>query len=127
MPRTIPSRAGPGKPGQSATVTGDAKAVVGLGFGLGEAASFAVWESSRSSGVGVHRQCRSESPSPDIPPVRTSVNPALASTIATTIELRRTPVPRRRVPTAQATKATHKTGIARMGNNIPIAPPAIDL
>jgi len=43
-----------------------------------------------------------------------------------TIAARRGPFERRRLATAHATKARLRTGIAKMGNNIPIAPFAID-
>ncbi len=70
------------------------------------------WARSRSSGVCVHRQWKSESASPVMPPVRTSVNTPHASRMAATIDARRGPLERRRLATAQATKARLRTGMA---------------
>src|SRR5215468_4889410 len=116
----MPSRSGPRKPGQEklefAAFEGD-----GTVSGLSSAKA-----RSRSSGVGVHRQWKSESPSPDIPPVRRSVNTPHASRMVPTIEARRGPLDKRRLATAQHTKARLRTGMAQKGNSIPIAPLAMD-
>ena len=83
---------------------------------------------SRSSGVFVHRQCESLWKLAAVkPPVRTSAHAPLASRMVATIVARRGPSERRLVATAYTTKAMLKAGIAKMGNNIPCAPVAIDL
>ena len=61
-----------------------------------------------------------------MPPVRTSVHTPHASRMVATIVARRGPSERRRLATAQATKARLRTGMAKMGNNIPCTPVAID-
>jgi hypothetical protein len=81
---------------------------------------------SRCSGVFVHRQCKSLWKLAVKPPVRTSVHPPHASRMVATIVTRRSPSGSRRVATAHATKARPRTGIANMGNNIPMAPVAIE-
>src|ERR1039457_2974830 len=82
---------------------------------------------SRSSGVFAHRQCKSLWKLPAVkPPVRTSVNTPHASRMVATIDTQRGPSGRRRVATAHATRARLRIGIAKMGNNIPCAPVAID-
>ena len=61
-----------------------------------------------------------------MPPVRRSVNTPHASRMAATIDARRGPLERRRLATAQATRARLRTGIAKMGSIIPIIPFAMD-
>src|SRR5207247_10698571 len=77
----------------------------------GVAGSSPAWARSRSSGVCVHRQWRSEWASPVIPPVRRSVNTPHASRMATTNDARRDPLERLRVATAQHTRARLRTGM----------------
>src|SRR5205823_13430206 len=88
--------------------------VVTAGAGAAAGGSLAAWARRRSSGVFVHRQWRSETPAPVIPPVRTSVKTPEASTMLTTIDARRGPLESRRLATAQATNARLKTGIPKM-------------
>src|SRR5688500_1987811 len=68
-------------------------------------------ESRISSGDGVHRQLRSELPSPTIPAVRTSVNDPHARRIAATSVARRNGSEKARLTTAQVTSARHSTGM----------------
>src|SRR5438105_1043419 len=61
-----------------------------------------------------------------MPSVRRTVHTPHASTIVATIAARRGPGARRRLATAQATRARHRTGMAYTGSIIPIMPPLID-
>src|ERR1035437_6529278 len=79
-----------------------------------------------SSGVFVHRQCKSFLKLAVKPPVRMSAIPPHTARMAATIVARRVPLARRRVATAHAAKARPRSGIARAYNKNPIAPPAID-
>ena len=97
-----------------------------FGAAMSAAGSSPPWARSRSSGVRVHRQWKSESPSPVMPPVRTSVHPPHATRMVATIDARRGPSERRRPATAHATKARLTTGMARTGNSIPMPPFASD-
>src|SRR5439155_17162828 len=144
------SRLGPRKPGHSAPVS-TAAGVAGLLLAVDEVAGSATgsWPAlatgsslgvsaaagaggsapdrarSRCSGVGVHRQWKSEPMTSEVtPPVRTRVNIAQARRMVATIQARRGPLERRRLATAQATRARLRTGIARTKSNIPIPPPA---
>ena len=94
------------------------------GAGGGSSRSMA---SMRSSGVGDHRQAKSWSKSLVKPPVRTRVQTPQASRMVAAMVSRRVRSGRRRVATAQATKARPRTGSARTGNRKPIAPVRIDL
>src|SRR2546425_12153050 len=101
----------------------------GSGFGPPRArsrGSSPAWASSRCSGVGVHRQWRSDLPSPVTPPVRTRVNSPQASRVAATIEMRRGPVERRRLAAAHATRPRLMIGMEKMGNILLIPAFAMD-
>src|ERR1022692_1664609 len=90
-------------------------------------ASLPDWAMSRSSGVFAHRQCKSLRKLLAVkPPVRTSAHPPHASRMVATIDTRRGPSGRRRVAIAHATKGRPRKVSAKMGNNIPCAPVAID-
>ena len=89
----------------------------GRGAGDGATGSSPAWARSRSSGVWVHRQWSSETASPVMPPVRTSVNTPQASRMAATIDARRGPLERRRLAAAEATSARLKTGMAKTGEH----------
>jgi hypothetical protein len=61
-----------------------------------------------------------------MPPVLRSVSTPHASRMAATIDARRGPLERRRLATAHDTKARLRTGMAKMGNIIPIIPFEMD-
>ncbi len=112
-----------------AGAAGAAVIVVGAGAGagsVGEASGSSAIASSRSSGVGVHRQCRSDSASPVMPPVLMSARDPHASRMATAIEARRMAMEKPRLATAHATSARHITGVAKIGSIMPMNPFEID-
>ena len=58
--------------------------------------------------------------------MRRSVNTPHASKMVATIDAPRRPLERLRLAAAQHTRARHRTGMAYMGNIIPIIPLAMD-
>ena len=109
-----------------AGAAGAAVIVVGAGAEVGEASGSSAIASSRSSGVGVHRQCRSDSASPVMPPVLMNARDPHASRMATAIDARRMPMEKPRLATAHATSARHITGVAKIGSIMPMNPFEID-
>src|ERR1051326_8551355 len=100
--------AGVGDVGRSLAGVGlgvSAGAAAGMGEGATGSFSLPAWARRRCSAVGVHRQWRSELPSPEMPPVRKIVKTPHASRLVTTSEARRGPLDRdrRRLATAQTT------------------------
>ena len=78
----------------------------------GAACGAPAWAMSLSSGLLVQRHANVATWSPLMPSVRTSVHTPHASTTVATIVARRGPPARRRLATAQATKARHRIGMA---------------
>ena len=109
-----------------ADAAGGSGLVVGAGEEVGEASGSSPIASSRSSGVGVHRQWRSDSASPVMPPVLMSARDPHASRMDAAIEARRMPTDRPRLATAHATRARHITGAAKIGSIRPMNPLEID-
>src|ERR1022692_2920840 len=146
-----PSRWGPRKPDQSARVSAlgaamatsleadfgsDAfpaivfSAIVAALSGIvtaGTGSSCGDSATKRSSGVGVHRQCKSLVKLPVMPPIRRRVHAPHARRIVATIVTRRIVSERWRVATAHATSATPSGGRAITKNTKPPAPWDIDL
>jgi hypothetical protein len=82
---------------------------------------------SRSSGVFVHRQCKSLRKLLAVkPPVRTSVHPPHASRMVATIDTRRSPSGRRGWPPPTPRRRGPRPGSPRWGTTSPCAPVAID-
>src|SRR5262245_25701370 len=165
-PCTMLSRAGPRKPGQSASaVTGFAgvesaerpvtlvlagvsgvfstpvdatvSGATGVGwvvtdfsrrFGTeaGRAVSLTLWLNRRCSGVGVHRQCKSEAPLPVMTPARTTGEVPQPKRMPRAINARRGPVERRRLATADMTRARVTIGIAKIKSRTPMPAVATD-
>src|SRR5258708_31039795 len=141
-PRITPSRVGPRKPGHSARfhvaggaansvlpADGAAGSFVVVFSGLATTAGVGIsgvagaggsgfapsaWARSRSSGVGVQRQWKSDLPLPLMPPVRTITHGRHPSRTATIAAAPRARAERRRLTAAQATRATLRVGIARI-------------
>src|SRR5882724_6510692 len=84
--------------------------VVGTGVGLANG-SPPVRANSCCSGVFFQRQANCERPSPVIPSVRTNAHNAQATRMAATSATRLGPSARRRLTTAQATRARQRPGM----------------
>src|SRR5262245_874529 len=122
------SAAGAGAVGGAAVVaagsfdlSGDGSVGTAGDGGGGRTSSF-VSANSRSSGVGVQRQCKSDCASPVMPPVRKSVNDAPASRMANATDARRMVAEDPRLTTRPATSARLIAGIEYMYSMLPIIP-----